>query len=114
MLHFLIIKGLIHKVKIGHINANAEEKDQQKPPRPLIAAKSNPCIHGMFVANQRGCDVYSHGKPQLRPRKRVETWVDEQVNEQSDLSSLRNCVIPFMKATNSKVLMSHCVNLNHT
>ncbi|CAF0853480.1 unnamed protein product [Rotaria sordida] len=68
----------------------------------------------MFVANQHGCDVYLHGQRQLRPRKRVETWVDEQVNEQSYLHGLRDCVVPFMKATNSKILMSDCVNLNHT
>ncbi|CAF5046329.1 unnamed protein product, partial [Rotaria sp. Silwood1] len=85
-----------------------------KPLRPLIITKSNPCIHGMFVANQYGCDIHLHEQPQLRPRKRVETWVDEQVNEQSYLRGLRNCVVPFMKATNSKVLMSDCVNLNHT
>ncbi|CAF3256134.1 unnamed protein product [Rotaria sp. Silwood2] len=78
------------------------------------AITTNPSIHGMFVANQHACDVYLHGKRQLRPRKRVETWVDEQVNEESYLRGLRNCVVPFMKASNSKILMSDCVNLNHT
>jgi hypothetical protein len=89
-------------------------KGSTKPLRPLIVAKTNPSIHGMFVANQHGCDVYLHGQRQLRPRKRVETWIDEQVNEQSYLRGLRNCVVPLMKATNSKILMSDCVNLNHT
>ncbi|CAF4789030.1 unnamed protein product, partial [Rotaria sp. Silwood2] len=84
-------------------------KESTKLLRHLIDAKSNPCIHGMFVANKHDCDVYLHEKPQLRSRKQVETSVDEQ----SYLRGLRNCVDPFMKAINSKILLSDCVNLNH-
>ncbi|CAF4224673.1 unnamed protein product [Rotaria sp. Silwood2] len=89
-------------------------KGSTKPLRPLLLSKSNPSIHGMFIANKHGSDVYLHGRSQLRPRKQVKTWIDEPVHEQSYLHALRNCVIPFMKATNSKILMTDCVNLNHT
>ncbi|CAF1179538.1 unnamed protein product [Didymodactylos carnosus] len=99
------------------------DRKKGKSGRPIHQSFSNKqeidhaitvCENLQIIANQYGYDVYLHGQTQLRPRKQVETWVDEQVNEQTYLRGLKSCVVPFVKATNSKILMSDCVNLNHT
>ncbi|CAF0907937.1 unnamed protein product [Didymodactylos carnosus] len=97
---FQNITFLDHKKAYGYgqnwtHQRQCRRKDSTKPLRPVIDTKSNPSIHEKI-------------------RKQVETWVDEQVNEQTYLRGLKSCVVPFMKAINSKILMSDCVNLNHT
>lgn len=89
-------------------------KHSKRKLRPLVVAKNNTNIHGMFIANKYGCDVFLYGKIKFRPRKKVNACEDEVINEDEYIKGLSQCVVPFMKSNNSNILLSDCVNINHT
>lgn len=110
----------IDSKRVGAFGVNRTHKRQfrrrgsKKRMTPVQVRMNNPTIHMTAVANKKGTDMFFHGKWKKMPRKKVNTWDDTTVNSDEFLKCLKKSVVPFMKKTKSKILVSDCVGVAHT